>query len=253
MAQAFAQSLQNTEAVSSMLLGAPYNIEDYMSTEAQLANNSAHAGNLLQSALSLIMSDLPTFNSWAAHGLYAGPTSFSLPIAAGGITTAFTTYLVGEALSQSWFSATPATKTLFRSDFQQGRTCTSLGNVCKDGQKRAYYWNPATQWEYEISEPDEWGATSGQHNMLQRMGYEANAYGLLEYLETSDVYMPVLFDGAYNCTLEGRAGGSAVFVNADGSLDVSCLSSLPIYLSKGSSCPLGAVQVGGKCPFGSNG
>ncbi len=78
-------------------------------------------------------------------------------------------------------------------------------------------------------------------------------YGLLEYIETTDAYMPVLFDGAYNCTMAGKAGGSVVNLNADGSLDVACLSALPIYLSKGSSCPAGAVQVGGKCPFGFNG
>ena len=85
---------------------------------------------------------------------------------------------------------------------------------------------------------------------LVLMGYKDNAYGMLAQLETSDVYMPVLFDGASICTLEGKTGGSAVNLNADGSLDVACLSSLPIYLLKGSACPGGAVQVGGKCPFG---
>lgn len=61
--------------------------------------------------------------------------------------------------------------------------------------------------------------------------------------------LPVLFDGAYNCTFEGRAGGSVVGVGADGSLDVACLSVLPMYVGKG-GCPDGAVLVGGKCPFG---
>ncbi|KAF6226859.1 hypothetical protein HO133_008300 [Letharia lupina] len=251
--QAFTQSLQNTEAVSSILLGSPYNISDYMTTETDLANMTACTGYMLQSALSLIMSDVPTFTSWAAHGLYSGPTSFNLPQPAAGITSAFTTYLVGETLSQSHFSATPTTKTFFKEVFQHSRTCTSLGDVCKDHNDKAFYWSQVTQMQYEINEPDHWVLFSGRLPVIEEVGYEATAYGLLEYIETSNVDMSVLFDGAYDCTLEGKAGGSAVNIDADGSLDVACLSSLPIYLSKGSSCPAGAVQVGGKCPFGFQG
>lgn len=223
-----------------------------MTTDSQLANNTAYTGKLLQSALNLIMSDVPTFNSWAAHGLYSGPTSFNLPQPAAGITSAFTTYLVGEALSQVYFSATPTTKTFFKEFFQDGRTCTALGDVCEDSNHKSYYWSPVTQMQYEINEPSVWTRKMGSIPVIEIVGYEASAYGLLGFIEQSDVYMPVLFDGAYNCTLEGKAGGSAVNINADGSLDIACLSSLPMYLSKGSSCPVGAVQVDGKCPFGFN-
>ena len=224
-----------------------------MTTDNQLANNTAYAGRMLKSALNLIMSDVSTFSSWAAHGLYSGPISFNLPQPTAGITSAFTTYLVGEALSEASFSATPTTRTFFKEFFQDGRTCTSLDDVCEDSKHKSYYWSPVTQMQYEINEPRDWERELGKIPIIERIGYEDSAYGLLEYIEQSDVYMPVLFDGAYNCTLEGKAGGSAVNINADGSLDIACLSSLPIYLSKGSSCPVGAVQVGGKCPFGFNG
>ena len=240
-AQAFARSLQNTQAVSSILFGTPYNNNDDISTQNDLASGVSDAQNLLQLALSLIMSDMPTFTSWAAHGLYSGPTtSLNIPQAAIGLTSAFTTYLVGAALSQLHFSATPAMTPVSKAAFQAGRTCTPLGDVCKDSSGVTYYWSQAFQTQYEIYMPMN----------LVLMGYKDNVYGMLAQIETSDVYMPVLFDGAYNCTLEGKAGGSAVNLNADGSLDVACLSSLPIYLSKGSACPGGAVQVGGKCPFG---
>ena len=60
----------------------------------------------------------------------------------------------------------------------------------------------------------------------------------------------MLFDGAYDCTLEGKAGGSSVVnVNADGTLDVSCLSVLPMYLPKNTACPHGAVIVNRNYPF----
>ena len=60
--------------------------------------------------------------------------------------------------------------------------------------------------------------------------------------------LPALFDGAYNCTYAGQAGGSVVSLNADNSLNMACLSVLPMYIS--GSCPDGAVYVGKKCPFG---
>lgn len=231
------------------MFGTPYNINDYVTTDIELANSTAYAGKSLQSALNLIMSDVPTFTSWAAHGLYSGPAFLNVAPNTG-MTSAFTTYLVGEALSQAQFSATPTTKTLFKSAFQDGRTCTSQGDVCEDSKHRAYYWSPVTQMQYEINEPRDWTKNQGRIPAISLLGYEASAYGLLEYIETSNVFMPVLFDGAYNCTLEGKAGGSAVNINANGSLDIACLSSLPIYLLRDSSCPFGAVQVDGKCPFG---
>ena len=239
-----------------MLLGTPYNKNDCMTTESQLADNLNQAENLLLSALSLIMSDVPTFSSWASHGLYSSSNNaVTIQQVATGLTSAFTTYLVGEALSQSQFSATPSSTTVSKAAFQNSRTCTTLGDVCKDSSGKAYYWSQTFQTQYEINEPNNWAAASSASHItaIEQFGYEASAYGLLELIETWDAYMPVLFDGAYNCTLEGKAGGSAVNINADGSLDVACLSSLPIYLSKGSSCPAGAVQVSGKCPFGFNG
>ena len=63
------------------------------------------------------------------------------------------------------------------------------------------------------------------------------------------VDLPVLFDGAYNCTFAGQAGGSVVRLNADSSLNMACLSVLPMYVGHG-GCPNGAVWVNNKCPFG---
>lgn len=79
-------------------------------------------------------------------------------------------------------------------------------------------------------------------------------------VDSTVVDMPTLFDGAYNCTAQGRAGGSVVNVNAGGgsgeggtgTLDMSCLSRLPIYLPCKTACPT-SVLVDGKCPFGFTG
>lgn len=60
----------------------------------------------------------------------------------------------------------------------------------------------------------------------------------------------LLFDGNYNCTAGGRAGGAIVEAVEGREVDVACLSQLPMYLECGRPCPKGAVLVGGLCPFG---
>ena len=234
-----------------MLMGAAYDIHDFSDTQSSLSSDMTSAGNLLGQALKLIMSDVPTFNAWAADGRFSGSASFSVPSPAPGITSAFATYVAGEVLYQAKFSATPISKILANQTFQQGRTCTPLGDVCKDSDNKAYYRSPATNVEYRFNEPSNWARTTGPQAVIeQQFGFEASAYGLLDYLEGSNVYMPVLFDGAYNCTLENKAGGSAVNLNADGSLDVACLSALPIYLVKDTICPGQTVLANAYCPFG---
>ena len=92
------------------------------------------------------------------------------------------------------------------------------------------YWSPVTGRQYSFT--------------------GSSTYALLiEALATTEVDLPVLFDGAYNCTFAGQAGGSVVSLKADGSLNMACLSVLPIYVGK-AGCPDGAVWVDGKCPFG---
>ncbi len=226
-----------------------------MTTQNDLVSNLGEAEDQLKSALGLIMSDPTVFIAWAAHGLYSGETgSVTITPGAKGVTTAFTTYLVGAALAQAHFSATPSFTTVTtKAAFQQGRTCTTLGDVCKDANGNAYYWSAAYRTEYAINPPrGAWAAKAkgSSETAIQQLGFEASAFGLLGQIETSDAYLPVLFDGAYNCTLEGKAGFSVVNVDQVGALDVACLSSLPIYLPKGLDCPAGAVKVAGSCPFG---
>lgn len=136
--------------------------------------------------------------------------------------------------------------------FQQGRNCTSTGDICKDSSSTVYYWSSVTQRQYEISGSEKWVKPDGTNPgpVPPYDTEDASTFSLMNYIEYTEANLPVLFDGAYNCTLEGKAGGSAVNINADGSLDIACLSALPIYLAKGAPCPQGAVQVGGKCPFG---
>lgn len=49
---------------------------------------------------------------------------------------------------------------------------------------------------------------------------------MLQAVETSGTSLPVLFDGAYECIAEGRAGGEVLVVEESGTLDFNCFSEL---------------------------
>lgn len=250
LAQTFTKSVQQTTGISSAWWGAAYDINDWTySNFTQVPDIVAP----LQKALFYIMNDVSAFNSFAAHGAYSGPQANYWSGTHPGIIAPLTTYVVGEALAQNTFSASPM-GTATKQAFQLGRNCTSAGDVCKDSSSTVYYWSSVTQMQYQISGHGNFVSliSPTAPTQLETIEGEATTFSLMEFIENSATYMPVLFDGAYNCTLEGKAGGSAVNINADGSLDIACLSALPIYLAKGTPCPQGAVQVGGKCPFGYN-
>ena len=252
--QIFTQSIQQSKGVSSAMFDTPMNgdLSSYPSGLSYLFDSVTGAENALNDALSLIMSDMPTFLEFAAHGNYSTNPALVQVSQTPALYSAVNTYAIGQVLAQNQFSATPM-PTISKAEFQSGRNCTSLEDVCQDSASHVYYWSNVTSMQYLT-------AFSGSFNqdgrpksqpLLQDIEGEASIFTLLEYIETKSLaYMPVLFDGAYNCTLEGKAGGPAVSVNTDGTLDIACLSALPIYLEKGSPCPAGAVLVDGKCPFG---
>ena len=247
------QSLQQSKGVNSIFWGAAYNRDDHILTDAgdHVWSTSMKTGrDTLQKALTLIMSDIPTFLDFAAHGLYSTQVTDPGQLSSFGVSSAFTTYSVSEALKQNKFSASPMLP-ISQSVFQNGRNCTPTGDVCKSDDLSVYYWSSVTRMQYSISFSGGWTLESGSKTPhLETVMGEATTFSLLQFIEEqTNTYMPVLFDGAYNCTLEGKAGGSSVVFKDDGTLDVACISVVPILLSKGSPCPQGAVLVDGKCPF----
>ena len=183
---------------------------------------------------------VPTFVTFAGDGLWSDPQSVSSSNLAGtpGLEIAINTYATSATLSTQKFSATYMS-TSDLAEFQSN--CKTTGtNMCKNNKGQAIYWSPITQRQYQFN----WSGKDATFD----------PYTVLSDLAAQKYYadFPVLFDGAYNCTLEGKAGGSVMSFNADGTLDLSCMSVLPVYFSKKSSCPTDTVQVNGKCPFGFN-
>lgn len=217
----FNQALQQSPNVATVMW--PTTLNPATSTLANLAsahldNNSSYAP-ILTAGLDLIMNDIGTFIAFAGNGLFSTPlTPADEPSAySSGYTGALDTYILSEILAQNSVSATPGS-------IVAANPCTSGGSVCPSS-----YWSPATGRQYSFT------------------GSETSSL-ISEALTKTEVDLPVLFDGAYNCTLAGQAGGSVVGLNADSSLNMACVSVLPMFVKSG--CPAGAVYVDGKCPFG---
>ena len=181
--------------------------------------NSASFAPILTAGLQLIMTDVGTFIAFAGNGIFSTPfPSASEPSTyTSGYTGALDTYILSEILANNSISATPGS-------IVTANPCTS-GPVCTSS-----YWSPVTGRQYSFT--------------------GSNTYSLLnQALTTMEVDLPALFDGAYNCTFAGQAGGSVVRLKADNSLNMACLSVLPMYVGRG-GCPNGAAWVDNKCPFG---
>ena len=217
----FNQALQQSPNVASAMW--PSTLNTATDTLKNLASaqiaNSASFGPILTAGLQLIMNDVGTFIAFAGNGLFSTPMpSANEPSAyTSGFTGALDTYILSEILAKNSISATPGS--IVTAD-----PCSS-GPVCTSS-----YWSPVTGRQYSF--------TGSKTVSL-----------INEAVATTEMDLPVLFDGAYNCTLAGQAGGSVVSLKADGSLNMACLSVLPMYVGK-SGCPDGAVWVDGKCPFG---
>lgn len=91
--------------------------------------------------------------------------------------------------------------------------------------------------------------TGRQYRFVQQGGGPIGANQVLDQLTSKGwANLPLLFDGAYNCTANGELNNpQLVHVNYDGTLDISCISQIPMRIPCGAPCPQAAAD--GSCPF----
>ena len=239
-AQTFLISLQQAPGSAKALMPTGtdsskfYQIGDL---ENRLGEASNALKDMINAALEKLMSDMPTFVKFVENGRYSGQQSYSLPNQTVGLDIALKTYLVSTAMwNNGWF----AIPLMGPYDLNGPVTCMDENNVCTEGNpgNTARYFSPDTKRAYQL--------VSGSGN-----GGEAatSAYKLTQDLVNNQwAPLNVLFDGAFNCTAEGHAGTSNINFNYDGSLNVACISQLPIYTSCNSPCP--APLINNTCMFG---
>lgn len=212
--------------------------------EAELGNGTNELAGMIDNALELLMSDVPTFIKFCESGDWSGSTSLSLPSKVDGLDYALRTYMTSEVMAQNNWVSFP-----FLGPYETVEDVTSpvggfdcnMGNnsVCEDvnGNGFAYYWSQTTGHVYSF-----------RNTVLSYSGI--SGYQVLQdTINQNWAILEVLFDGSYNCTLEGKFGSSVVNFNWDGTLDIACISQLPQVIGCGISCPVPLVN--GLCPFGS--
>jgi len=227
----------------------------------------------LTTALSLLMTDLPTFTSFATNGSFSSSDNgIGFRDSQPHLTLALSTHIVSELLSQNdWFGVplNVASHADFAASCGAGTPVAFSTNttVCETASGEAIFRSPITQrifaLRYQGAKDNQKLSPIEMLNSVQNYTAAASvstALGSSTTVDSTVVDMPTLFDGAWNCTAEDKAGGGVVNINAGGgsggdgtgTLDMSCLSRLPIYLPCKTACPT-SLLVGGKCPFGFTG
>ncbi|KAL6720225.1 hypothetical protein ACLMJK_002146 [Lecanora helva] len=212
--------------------------------ETELGNSTNQLAAMINSAVQLLMSDVPTFVKFCESGEWSGSESLSLPSKVEGLDYALRTYMTSEVMHQNGWRSLPKVgpyETL--QDVENsipggnGFAC-QMGNnsVCTNSVGSAWYWSQATGNVYFFGNSDQEYQGITPYQVLQDT--VNNNWAILE----------VLFDGSFNCTKEGNYGASVVNFNWDGTLDIACISQLPMQYLCGTTCPV-YVAPGKPCPF----
>lgn len=245
-AQVFTISIQQAPATAKALW--PTGTQSSQSIqigniETELGNSTNQLAAMINNAVQLLMSDMPTFVKFCESGEWSGSTSLSLPSKVEGLDYALRTYMTSEVMNQNGWRSMPTIgpyetlQDVENSVGGNGFGC-HMGNnsVCTDEFGSAHYWSRATGIVYRFFNKDLSSTSLTPYQVLQDT--VNNNWAILE----------VLFDGAFNCTKEGNFGNSAVNFNWDGTLDIACISQLPTIVQCGSLCPV-ALGKDGICPF----
>lgn len=244
-AQVFTISLQQAPGTAKALWPTGTQNSQFVqigNLEAELGNSTNQLAGMINSAVQLLMSDVPTFVKFVESGQYSGSESLSLPSKVEGLDYALRTYMTSEAFAQNgWVSSAMIGPFETVQDVENhvtgggGGDCTMGNNsVCTDGVGGAYFWSQPTGRLYSFANKNGWGGVS--------------AYQLLQDTVNNNwAILQVLFDGSFNCTGAGNFGNSIVNFNWDGTLDIACISQLPTGIICGAPCPVDLIN--NVCPF----
>ena len=172
----------------------------------------------ITAGLSTIMTDVPSFNGFASHGLFSGPNNLSLPSSSSILALGLRTYILSTAMSANKWAASPIQGSTMADIASpvSGWDCTfGANNICTPNQEGGWpiFYSEATAIGYSLT--------------LSGAGPNATDF-LNEIVEEQWSDLESLFDGAFNCS--NKPGGSGIGQPLDlfngSTLDLACLSQL---------------------------
>lgn len=176
--------------------------------DAELASVQANFTTGVVNALATVMSDVPSFIAFAQDGAFSGQDQVSLPDDTASLGSALNTYVLSTAMTANGMHALPILASSKESIKSTG-SCTfdDTNNICTNGYFSSYFFSEATQIAYLLSGPG----------------------GLLKDVVTNHwAPLEALFDGAYNCAVNGGGQGKPLTFFTDNKLDWSCVSQLKL-------------------------
>ncbi|KAI4203903.1 MAG: hypothetical protein LQ350_001525 [Teloschistes chrysophthalmus] len=219
----------------------------------QLSNITGQMSDMMDQGVRLLMNDIGSFVEYADNGRYSGPnvtntgegTGLTVPSGTDDVAYALKTYLLSYSMWQNrWYATFDPGPFTSKADVEKRKYC-KFG----DGSSYCQYYDGISR--QATTTVFYWSQISLRVYTLKCDGPK-NAKHPGEMIDTIIHYgwapLEVLFDGGFNCTAEGRAGSSSVNFNFDGTLDLACVSQLPIYLNCGDMCP--TALVNNSCTFG---
>lgn len=238
--QSFAISLQQAPGVARSMWPAGDDLSRTIQIGAlqeQVSNISVELGNTLSHGLKLLMTDMPTFTAFADNGRYINAPPLDPNEIKNDLAITLQTFLVSESLRQNNWWALPlgiSTKEAFEALRDPPGSCTVHGCSTPSITIDQIYWSPV----------------SGRQYRLQHSGDNKEGTGrvLKKIRDANWANLPLLFDGAWNCTFYAQVENpQMVHVNYDSTLDLGCVSKLPMKIPCGTECPQKASD--GSCPF----
>lgn len=163
------------------------------------------ASSLLTDALKFVLSDIPTFIAFAGEGRFTTESYPSIPFDPEfDLAIGLHTFVASKLMQVNNYYAVPM-------DVVTEEIATK---TAADNKDTIYYWSPNTHRLYELrakgSPVIDTFTLYGEH-----------------LLNDNWVDPQLLFDGSYNCTAAGNAGGAIVYL-PNNVTDVSCISQLPM-------------------------
>ncbi|KAL8707950.1 MAG: hypothetical protein Q9220_007093 [cf. Caloplaca sp. 1 TL-2023] len=221
-----------------------------------LGNINGDLTKMMNGGLNSVMADHRIFKQFASTGAFSGPNPPSLAANTANLDLGLKTFVLSTAMSNnnwrgSWENL-PASGGLgnWPGDRYQYTNCKDVKQpygICESrcqGCDNPIYTDYAGWPNYATHRG--WTMDQSAHKHKPTIADMTNAI-----VDNGWSDLNLLFEGAYNCTVaaqDGKQGGKkSVQIGDDGTLNLGCLSQLPIIKGCG-ACPVAPIN-GGTCQF----
>ena len=216
-----------------------------------LAGIDDQMSDMINAGLHEVMSDISSFLAFASTGHFSGSDTPSLPSQTQNLDLGLKTFVLTTAMKNNYWRGS-----------WEVLPANGLGNWPNDRYKVYGFVAEQPNGIVDVNckgcdggngdyagwvSPSRWGWTMDQSNHKNSPDIRVMQENIVNN-DWSD--LGLIFDGGYNCTVaaqNGTAGKQLIKYGDDGSLDLSCLSQLPILMGC-DGCPV-APTNGGTCQF----